>query len=123
MLHVRTEPPGTPTSLNYTTTGYYTLVLSWITPQFTGGHNIDIDNYTIVLVPSDQAGSCVGGKCTVVGNSYNITDLMVNTWYNMTVTATSCVGNGNTSEVLRIHYEEKLFGELQCISVGDARFM
>ena len=94
------------------TTGYNTLVLSWTTPQFTGGPDIDIDNYTIDLVPSDQAGSCVGGKCTVVGNSFNISDLIVNTWYNVTVTATNCVGNGNTSELLRIPYEEKLFGEL-----------
>ena len=101
-----TEPPGSPTSFEYKITGYNTLVLSWITPQFTGGPDIDIDNYTIDLVPSDQAGSCVGGKCTVVGNSYNITDLSVNTWYNMTVTATNCVGNGNTSEIL--HFESKL---------------
>lgn len=103
------EPPGAPTSLNYTTTGYNTLVLNWITPDFTGGPDIDIDNYTINLVPSDQAGSCVGGKCMAVGNSYNITDLRVNTQYNMTVTATNCVGNGNTSKVL--YYERKLSGK------------
>lgn len=36
---------------------------------------------------------------------------MVNTWYNMTVTATNIVGNRNTSELLHIPYEEKHFGD------------
>lgn len=104
VLHVHTEPPGAPTSLNNTTTSYNTLVLSWITPQFTGGHNIDIDNNTIDLVPSDQvelryqidwcAFLCILScacerKMYCSGQFLQFTDLIVNTWYNVSVTATN----------------------------------
>ena len=95
MLHVRTETPGAPIRVNYTTTGYNTLVLGWITPQLLVDTILILTTtLSIWYLPTKWGPVHVSGKCTVVGNSYNITDLIVNTWYNMTVTATNYVGNG-----------------------------